>query len=344
MSDEQPVSTHPSVSIVVPTYDEAAHIVDCLESLSLQDHPGIAEILVVDGRSRDATRELVERWTGRDRRVRLLDNPRRSAAAALNVGLAAAQGDLLVRVDAHARYAPDYVRRCVEVLDETGAADVGGPMRPVGTNRFGRAVAAVTTTRIGMGGGRFHYATRREEDVDTVYLGCYRTADLRRLGGWDDEHLQWAAEDHELNFRLRRAGGRIVCDPTIRSTYFPRDTVPGLWRQYRNYGVGKVSTLVKHRTLPTLRPLAPAALVAAAVVGGVAAAVTRRPGPLLPVAAWAGVVAGTALRLGREPGVSPADAATALGVCHVAYGVGVWSGVARVVRGRGFDRLPEGAR
>lgn len=333
----------PSVSIVVPTYDEEPWIVDCLESLGLQDYPAIAEILVVDGRSRDATRELVARRREVDARVTLLDNPERSAAAAMNAGLAVARGDLLVRADAHARYAPDYVRRCAEVLTETGADDVGGPMRPLGTTRFGRAVAAATSSRIGMGTGAFHWATERR-DVDTVYLGCYRTARLRELGGWDAEHLQWAAEDHELNFRLRSAGGRIVCDPTIRSWYFPRESPRALWRQYRNYGIGKVSTLVKHRALPTLRPLAPAALVAGTVVGVGLAARRHRVRFLGPTAAWGAAVLVAGIRMGREPGVDGGRAVAALAICHVAYGVGFWNGVGRVLRGRGFDRLPAGAR
>jgi succinoglycan biosynthesis protein ExoA len=333
----------PTVSVVVPTYDEEPWIVDCLESLGLQDYAGIAEILVVDGRSRDATRDLVARRRSVDARVRLLDNPARSAAAAMNVGLAAARGEVLVRADAHARYAPDYVRRCVEVMAETGADDVGGPMRPVGTTRFGRAVAAVTSSRIGMGSGAFHWATDRR-DVDTVYLGCYRTDRLRALGGWDADGLQWAAEDHELNHRLRRDGGRIVCDPTIRSWYFPRETPRTLWRQYRNYGVGKVSTLAKHRTLPTIRPLAPAALVAGTAVGLVLAVTRNRPAYLAPTVAWAGSVACAGARMGRAPGVDGPRAVGALAICHTAYGVGFWSGIGRVLRGRSFDRLPTGSR
>ncbi len=333
----------PSVSVVVPTYDEAPWIVDCLESLGLQDYPGIAEILVVDGRSRDATRELVARRRAADGRIQLLDNPERSAAAGMNVGLAAATGELLVRADAHARYAPTYVRRCIEVLTESGADDVGGPMRPIGTTRFGRAVAAVTTSRVGMGPGAFHWTTERR-DVDTVYLGCYRTETLRGLGGWDATHLQWAAEDHELNHRLRRGGGRIVCDPSIESWYFPRETPTALWRQYRNYGIGKVSTLVRHRGLPTLRPLAPATLVAATAAGLGLACVTGRMRYLLPTVAWGAVVGVAGGRMGRQPGVRAVDATAALAICHVAYGTGFWSGIGRVVRGRSFDRLPAGSR
>src|SRR2546421_3753389 len=171
----------------------------------------------------------------------------------MNTGIAEAKGDVIVRADGHTLYSPDYVRRCLEVLAETGADNVGGPMRPVGTTRFGRAVAAVTSSPLGVGPGKFHYARERLE-VDTVYLGCWRRSTLETLGGYDETDLQWAAEDQELNYRLRRTGGRILLDPSIRSWYFPRETPRALVRQYFNYGVCKASTLAKHSTLPTWRP------------------------------------------------------------------------------------------
>ncbi len=332
----------PSVTIVIPVLNERPWISDCLASLRRQDTP-IREILVVDGGSTDGTRDLVAEVGARDARVRMLENPGRSAAAAMNVGLAEAAGEFLVRADAHALYAPDFVRRSVEVLGETGAADVGGPMRPVGTTRFGRAVAAVTTTRIGMGSGAFHWTTERRV-VDTVYLGCYRTTTLRDIGGYDETDLQWAAEDQELNFRLRQRDATIVCDPSVRSWYFPRDSPRALWRQYRNYGLCKVSTLVKHHTLPTLRPLAPPALVAALVVSGTAAAWTRKPLMAAPIAAWVSVVTALGVRLGRQPGVDPVRASMALAICHVSYGVGFWAGWGRLMAGRRFEARPQGHR
>jgi cellulose synthase/poly-beta-1,6-N-acetylglucosamine synthase-like glycosyltransferase len=333
----------PSVSIVVPTFDEEHWIAACLDSLCAQDYGDVVEILVVDGRSNDATRQLVRDVATRDERVRLVDNPRRSAASALNIGLATTKAEIFVRADAHTLYASNYVRRCVEVLLETGADDVGGPMRPAGTTRFGHAVAAVTSSKIGMGGGAFHWTTERR-DVDTVFLGCYRTHTLRDLGGWDESNLQWAAEDHELNFRLTQRGGRIVCDPSIVSSYCPRETPAGLWRQYFNYGVGKVSTLRKHRSLPTSRPLAPAALVGALAGGAVVAAVTRRPVAAAPALVYTGAASVAAARLARTSRSDTARCLAALAICHIAYGAGFWSGVGRVARGRPFDRLPRTRR
>lgn len=326
-----------TVSVVLPTLNERPYIRDCLDSLLAQDHPAIVEILVCDGGSTDGTREIV---AGAPAPVRLVENPGVTAAAGMNAGIAAATGDVICRADAHGLYAMDYVRQCVEVLEETGADNVGGPMVPVGTTAFGRAVAAATSSPLGVGPGRFHYSTRREY-VDTVYLGAWRRGTLEALGGYDEENLQWAAEDHELNFRITAGGGRIVLDPSIHSVYFPRSTVRSLARQYRNYGVGKVSTLAKHRRLPTWRPLAPAALVGISAVGFL----TRRGWQRAAVPlAHGGVVVSGAARIGRGKGVSPWRAFVAIETCHWAYGVGVLVGLGRVLTGRGFDTRPSGHR
>jgi glycosyltransferase involved in cell wall biosynthesis len=261
-----------TVSVILPTLNERAFIRDCLDSLVAQDFTDVLEILVVDGGSTDGTRDIVACFGAP---VRIVDNPRVTAAAALNIGLAEAKGVIVVRADAHTLYARDYVRRCVEVLEETGAANVGGRMRPVGTTSFGRAVAAVTSSPLGVGPGKFHYADERV-DVDTVYLGTFRRELLEQLGGWDESNLQWGAEDHELNLRITEAGGRIVLDPSIGSWYFPRETPRALARQYFNYGIGKASTLAKHRALPSWRPLVPAGLVAAAAAGGLTGRRWRR--------------------------------------------------------------------
>lgn len=329
--------SRPTVSVVLPTLDEREHITDCLESLLRQDYGDIVEILVVDGGSTDGTRKLA---AARGATVRVLDNPSVSAASAMNVGIEAARGEVICRADAHTLYEPDYVGRCVAVLLETGAANVGGRMRPIGTTSFGRAVAAVTTSRFGVGPGRFHYADARCE-VDTVYLGCWLRSTLEKAGGYDEDGLQWAAEDQELNLRLREAGGVVMLDPAIRSWYFPRSTARGLARQYRNYGLAKASTLRKHGRLPSWRPVAPAVLVGASV----AALCTRRPiGWVAVPALHAAACASVAWRLSDDPGVAPHRAFAALEICHWSYGVGLWAGLVRIARGRSFDRLPQGAR
>lgn len=328
----------PTVSIVLPTLDERSHLRDCLDSLLAQDFEEIVEILVVDGGSRDGTREVVE---GEGGVVRLLDNPKVTAAAAMNVGIAAAAGEVICRADAHTVYAPDYIRRCVEVLEETGAANVGGPMVPVGTSSFGRAVSAVTTSPFGVGPGRFHYATGRHQ-VETVYLGCWERQTLLDVGGYDEDHLQWAAEDQELNFRIRQAGGTVILDSSIRSWYFPRATPRALLKQYRNYGLAKASTLAKHKTLPYWRPVAPALLVGATV----AAPIVFRPWwmKIAPPLAWALGAGVATAKMSKDPGVAPHRVFGALALCHWGYGAGLWAGLWRIVARKPFDQRPTKGR
>ena len=330
-----------SVSVVLPALNEQGYIRDCLDSLVAQDYDGLVEILICDGGSIDATREIAD---AHDERVRVVANPGVTAAAGMNVGVAAAVGDVIVRADAHTIYEPDYVRRAVDALERLSATVVGGPMRAVGQTSFGRAVAAVTSSPFGIGPGRFHFGTT-EAQVETVYLGVFRRQRILDAGGYDETDLQWGAEDQELNFRLRRAGGTVWLDPTIRSWYFPRDTPRALWRQYLNYGMCKASTLAKHRTLPYWRPLVPAAMVAGTVtvvVGGLAA---RRPllalSPLLAYAAGAGVVAA---RLSRDPGVAPHRSFLALAICHWSYGLGFWRGISWALRRKPFLSRPQGHR
>ncbi|MDQ1532544.1 MAG: succinoglycan biosynthesis protein ExoA, partial [Actinomycetota bacterium] len=170
---------------------------------------------------------------------------------------------------------------------------------------------------------------------------CWLRSTLQEVGGYDDSGLQWAAEDQELNLRLRESGGIVVLDPGIRSWYFPRSTVRGLARQYRNYGLAKASTLRKHGRFPSWRPVAPAVLVALTVAG----LCSRRPATRIAVpAVHAAACATAAWRLSDDPGVAPHRAFAALEICHWSYGAGLWAGLVRIARGRTFDQLPRRGR
>ncbi|MCK5653157.1 MAG: glycosyltransferase, partial [Gemmatimonadetes bacterium] len=161
----------PPVTIVLPTYNEERYIDACLASVQAQTYgPTNFEVLIADGRSEDRTRELASNWIDRLPGLKVLDNPGRQQGTGLNIALEAASNDLIVRLDAHCRYASDYVERCIDALERTDATVVGGPMRPEGETPFGEAVALATTTPIGVGPGRFHYS-EKEEWVDTVFLG-----------------------------------------------------------------------------------------------------------------------------------------------------------------------------
>lgn len=329
----------PSVAIVVPTLNEADFIPSCLDTIADQDYAHITTIFVADGGSVDATREIVAARAVDDPRIRLLDNPRRVPGAALNVALAEADADLLLPIGAHSILAPDYVRRCVEVMLETGARCVGGTLRALPKTRFGRAGVAVTTSKLGVG------ATWRWTDerrvVDTVPFGCYSVDDLRAIGGWD-ESMAWG-EDPDLNMRLRRNGATIVCDPTIVFWYFPRERPADLWRQYSNYGYAKAMTLARRGRLPSPRPLAPAALVVALAAGIAAVATGRHRWIALPGAIWAGAITAASMQLAREPDVDARDCLGAFAICHVGYGLGFWKGAASAVTRFGSIRRRRGA-
>jgi succinoglycan biosynthesis protein ExoA len=329
------------VTVILPTLNERHHIRDCLDSLKKQDYRDIVEILVIDGGSSDGTREIVAAEGGL---VRLVDNPKMTAAAAMNIGLIESKSDVYVRVDAHSLYAANYISQSVETFMQFKAQVVGGLMRPIGTNPFGRAVAAVTSSPLGVGPGRFHYSEKLEE-VETVYLGIFDRDYVLRVGGYDDSRLQWAAEDQELNYRIRKAGGRILLDPKIRSTYFPRDNPRALARQYHNYGMCKASTLAKHKRLPYLRPMVPALMVATTFIWIVFMLLMGEalwaPVPLIIYAVAASLIG---FKMSKVRGVTPHRVVIAMTICHWCYGLGFWRGVGRILTFRKFDLRPRGGR
>ncbi len=202
-----------------------------------------------------ARERLRNKWN-----IRLIDNPAHIVPTALNRGLRAAQGQIIIRVDGHALIAPDYVRRCVEALSATGADDVGGPMRAEGVSYMAKAIATATSSPFGVGSARFHY-TEKAGWVDTVYMGAYRREVFDRIGLFDEELVR--NQDDEFNFRLIRAGGKIWLDPQIRSTYFSRSTLRALWKQYFEYGFWKVRVIQKHGRPASWRHLVPVAFVLA---------------------------------------------------------------------------------
>jgi cellulose synthase/poly-beta-1,6-N-acetylglucosamine synthase-like glycosyltransferase len=194
-----------------------------------------------------------------------VDNPQKTTPCGLNAAIRAARGEIIARIDAHTQYAPDYLRHCVEVLQETGADDVGGPWIARGRTYLQRCIAAAFNSAFAVGGARGHRSSY-EGPIDTVYLGCWRREILERIGLFDEEFVR--NQDGELCFRLLRAGGRIWQSPRIRSWYSPRDSLVGLFRQYFQYGYWKIRVIRKHRSLAAWRHLVPGAFVASVVVLG----------------------------------------------------------------------------
>lgn len=314
---------HPRVSVILAVRDEERHIARALGSVCGQSYPrDRIEILVVDGESTDGTREIVEAKAMRDPRVQLLHNPLRRVAGGLNVGLRAARGDVIVRVDGHCVIPPDYIETCVRRLRAGDADCVGGPVRAEGESVVGQAVAMAMSTPFGVGGASFRWASA-ECDVDHLPFGAWRRQVFEVIGPFDETLVR--NQDDELSDRLRRAGGRIVLHPGIAVRYFSRSSLSGLWRQYLGYGYWKVRVIRKRGGWPSSpRHLVPAAFVCATLGALAVAAGARSWLPLAcvlgPYAAFVmlAVVQSGATRRDRAAALLPA----ALATMHVAYGVG----------------------
>jgi succinoglycan biosynthesis protein ExoA len=199
-----------------------------------------------------------------DPRVITVPNPTGRTAAALNAAIAAADHDIVVRVDGHAVIPHDYIEIAVRTLDETGADNVGGIMGAEGVTAFERAVAAAMTSWFGVGGAAFHIGGGAGPAL-TVYLGCFRRSALDRVGGFDESMVR--AQDWELNHRIRATGGLIWFTPELRVSYRPRGSLRRLARQYHEYGRWRREVARRHPETVSLRYLAPP-LALAAVTGG----------------------------------------------------------------------------
>jgi glycosyltransferase involved in cell wall biosynthesis len=310
----------------MPVRNEATHIAAGLQSVLDQTFDAArTEIVVVDGESEDGTVEIARAVLHGRANSRVIHNPGRSIPSGMNAGLAGATADVIVRVDGHSRLAPNYVQRCVELLSESRAANVGGLMRPRGDGVIGRAMALALSSKFGIGDSRFHYLERREY-VDTVYLGAFRREALEGVGGYDEWLL--ANEDFELNHRIREAGFGVLLSPEIRSTYIPRASLRSIASQFYNYGRWKAQVMRKHPSSVRPRHLAAPALVATLSVCLPGFALTRKRWLLLPAGLYL-----TATILGAAFSARPKRLTPALMLVfpaiHLSWGTGVLSGLLR---------------
>ena len=312
-----PPERSPTVSLVMPVLNEAHMLEGCLSALCAQDYPAIIEIVVADGGSSDATRQIAEAVPA----VKVVENPRKSRPAGLNVAIAHASGEVIVRVDARTRLAPDYVTCCVAALQQSEAALVGGPMRFESHNARQRGIAAAMMSRLGAGPAEFRRLGGPPRFVDTVYLGAYRREVIEALGGYDE----WSGgnEDAELAFRAQASGG-VYLDPRIHSSYIVREGLVPLSRQFYRYGRNRARTIRKHPRALSLRQLAVPALFAGLI----------SPFRLFVLAAYACLVLGRgAGEAVRDPAAAPTLMA-ALPTMHLCWGVGFLRGIVSSVPSR----------
>lgn len=324
--------------MVVAMFNEAATIGACLQSLASQDYPSdLLEVLVYDGGSTDGSRERADAIVSLHPGWFVRHNERRIQAAAWNAGMRAATGDIGGIVSGHAELEPTYVRMAVDALTATGADMVGGPVHAIGVGTIGRAAAIAISTPFGVGGARHHYLTEAE-DVDTVFMGvCRRDTWLR----FPFDETMVRNQDDEMSYRLLDDGGRIVCDPSIRSRYHNRSTLPSLWRQFFEYGRWKVRVLRAHPRQARRRHFAPVLLVAAFVVGAALSTILdlARVGTVALAAIYALAIVLAVLRYGdrREP-MTSLSLVLVYPTVHFAYGSGMAMGLVQHVRGLTRDQ------
>jgi len=318
------------ITIVVPALDEESCIERTVSGLLPEDDS--YELLVVDGGSRDRTRHLVLAMAEKNPRIRLIANPGRIQACAVNLAAQVAdpRSRTIVRADAHCSYPPGWARQVASALSARraeGAASVVVPMITVGTDSsFQTAVAAAQNSRFGNGGSAHR---RRAGDAGWIDHGHHAAFDREfflSIGGYDETFA--VNEDAELDIRVHKAGGRVWLESPALIQYHPRKTVRSLWKQYYGYGKGRARTVLKHRSLPKLRQMLPVGVMAACA--GSLALSTAWPGLIAVPVAYAGAcaVAGQScvrpdggIRDGLLSGAS-------LWIMHMAWACGFFRGVA----------------
>ncbi|HID62078.1 MAG TPA: glycosyltransferase [Anaerolineae bacterium] len=262
----------PTVTVVVPMRNEEGYIAKCLGSIVEQDYPKDSlEVLVVDGLSDDRSREIVKEFRREHPFIRLLDNPGRIVPTAMNIGIKEAEGEVIIRVDGHCRLAPDYISQCVRYLKETGAACVGGTIENIGQTPMARAISLAMSSPFRVGDAHFRYS-HQERYVDTLAFGAYRREVFDKIGLFDEKLVR--NQDYDLNYRLRKAGGKILLTPAIKSHYYTRSSLRKLCSQYFQYGFWKVRMLRKYPRSVRVRQLVPPLFVLILLLSGVLSAIS----------------------------------------------------------------------
>ncbi|MEU6005795.1 glycosyltransferase family 2 protein [Streptomyces sp. NPDC047453] len=309
----------PAVSVIMPVLNEERHLRGAVEAILAQEYGGEMEVVIALGPSADRTDDIAAELVAEDPRVHTVPNPTGRTPAALNAAIKASRHPIVVRVDGHGMLSPDYIATAVRLLEETGAQNVGGIMHAEGENAWEHAVAAAMTSKIGVGNAAFHTGGQAGP-AETVYLGVFRRAALEQQGGYNEEFIR--AQDWELNFRIREAGGQIWFSPELRVSYRPRPNVKALARQYKDYGRWRHVVARYHQGSINLRYLAPPAAVCA-IAAGIVVGATLTPWALVVPGGYLAAIAAGSVPAGKGlPLAARLRIPVALATMHMSWGWG----------------------
>lgn len=308
------------VSVVLPILNEERDLRESVSAILAQNFSAPFEVILALGPSTDRTTEIAKELAAGDSRVVLVDNPTGRTANGLNAAIASAKYSIISRIDGHAEISPTYLRDATELLNKTGAVNVGGIMAAVGKSKFEKAVATAMRSPLGVGSSRFHTGGSAGP-ADTVYLGTFKKSALLEAGGYDERFTR--AQDWELNFRLRKNGGVIWFDPSLVVTYRPRSTIKALAKQYFQYGTWRRAVSRSHKGSVNLRYLAPPTALAVNALS-IILGIFLSPIFFLPVATYLALILIGSLFLGKsiaEKIILP----TVLVTMHMVWGAGYLS-------------------
>jgi glycosyltransferase involved in cell wall biosynthesis len=251
--------SHPTVTIAIPAYNEAAHIESVITGFLNQQYPGLVEILIADGGSTDGTQDILNQIAAQNPIVKLVHNPQKIQSHALNIMLKEAKGDIFLRSDAHCIYANDYIASCVKALLNSEALNVGGAQRFIAKTPFQSGVALASKSRLGNGGAKYRDPNYNGY-AETVFIGCFWRKALEEVSGYSTEAV--TNQDAELNLRLlEKTHKAIYVSSEIKVWYFPRKTPKSLWTQFFRYGRGRYITARRHPGRSPLRSKIPSIAV-----------------------------------------------------------------------------------
>lgn len=253
------------VSVVIPCRNEEKHIAKCIQSIIDQSY-GIEniEIFVCDGCSDDNTQDIVKEYSSKYPQIKLVINEKKVAPTAMNLGIKAAKGDIIVIFGAHAYMDKDYIKICTEKLENDDIACVGGRIINISENKMAESISFAMGSPFGVGNALFRFSDK-EQLVDTVAFGAYKKNIFTEIGYFDEELVR--NQDDELNFRIIKSGNKILLAPDIVSHYYTRGSFKRLWRQYFQYGFWKVRVIQKHKRPAAVRHLIPMLFVISLILG-----------------------------------------------------------------------------